>query len=805
MDWKTTVDQLMRIDRVPQDRLKAQQSKSSEKQAALDKVQAAVSALNTAASGLDLGSLTTGPRASKITSSLALKSTAIPVVLQGTISAADKISTTSPLVAGITGYQTANGDLTGVYFSVSGSGITPGTLVKSVTLGTNGAPSEIEISPQIQGQLPVDPVWLTFNYSGAGYETTTVPLSDPGTVTSEDGATTGSYEVRVLEPATETVVFGGNNGLVPDSGQAADTQGDGYQFDCLTLSDYGVLENDTLTVNGTQYTITAADLALSAKAFLTARGGSVKATVGDETTLRQRDGKLQMEFSNGGLVPFLGSKADSGDVLAKLGVSYTEFTNGTAIYSQKMPGDALAKIKLSAFGSGSGSFSINGESISFAGTETVGALISKINNSDAGVVAELDSDRRRLVLRSLTVGGGPISLSDGGGLLQKLKVEASFSSQEDVTQQAWNPQDGDSPYDASDTATYYKLGTSMTYTLVRNGKPVGSSNGSTLLVDGSNVGTFTASGNTVDLSVHGFGKTKLSVTQAGTYKFQVSGAENNGSDKFDALIKAYNDLRTQILDVTKVTVGSDGKVTTAILSGNRDLVNLLSTVRSRLFSAVEDPGSLYGNFSSSFDRLDRLGITFDRNGVLSVTNSAALTAALRDNPSRVNALFNSGSSSITATGTLGNDYFTASSVSNLAVGQALTGSGIPSGALVASIDANTSRVYLKNAAGNAVTLTGNLSASAVYLPVLNQGLAVRLKGLASTVLDTSTTTPGLFKNSTNAIASQNKTLQRQIDTMERQLAARKAALERSFIAMEQAQSRSQSLLSQLTNSLPKSS
>jgi flagellar capping protein FliD len=382
-------------------------------------------------------------------------------------------------------------------------------------------------------------------------------------------------------------------------------------------------------------------------------------------------------------------------------------------------------------------------------------------------------------------------------------VEDTFGSQNDVTKQTWNPQDGDSPYDADDTGTYFKVGTRMTYSLIRNGKPVGSPSGSTLLVDGTNVGTFTASGNTVDLSVHGFGKTKLSVSQAGTYKFQVSGAENNGKEKFDSLIKAYNDLRTQVQDVTKVTVGADGKVTAAILSGNRDLVNLLSTVRSRLFTALEDPGSLYANFSSSYDRLERVGITFDRNGVLSVSDSNKLTSALRDYPSRVNALFNSGASYVKGTGTTGNDYFTASDLDSLAVDQTLSGTGIPSGTRIASIDTATSRVYLKNAAGASVNLTSDLSATKVYLPVANQGLSVRLGGLIETLLDTSSSTPGLFKTSSTAIANENKTLQRQIDAMDRQLAARQASLEKSFIAMEKAQARSQSLLSQLTNAFQK--
>lgn len=795
MDWKGTVEQLMKLERVPQDRLKSQQSKGAEKQAALDKVKAAVTNLNTAVSNLDLGSITSGPRTAKISSSLALKSTAIPVSFLASFSSGSTTMTTSnPAASGVFGPSS------GVYFTVSGDGIQPGSIVQSVT--QNGNSWDIVIDPPTSAAGTN--AWITCVYSGSGYETTTVPLSDTGTVTSEDGAATGSYEVRVLEPATESIVFGRNNGLVPDWNSVSDTKTDGYQFDCLTLSDYGVLEGDTIAVNGMPpYEITAADLALSAKAFLTARGGTqVVETDPTEIALRQKDGRLKMSFTNGGLVPFLGSAADSGEVLEKLGISYSAMNGNAAIYQQKIPSDALSKIKLSSFVSSSGSISINGTSISYSTTDTIGSLVGNINDSDSGVVAQLDADRRRLILRSTAVGGGPISLSDGGGVLAALGMEDTFGSQEDVTQQTWNPQDGDSPYDASDTNTYYKAGTPMTYSLIRNGKPVGSPGGSTLLVDGTNVGTFTAAGNTVDLSVHGFGKTKLSVTQAGTYKFQVSGSENNGRDKFDALIKAYNDLRTQVTDVTKVTIGSDGKVTAAVLSGNRDLVNMMTTMRSRLFSALEDPGTptgIYSNFSSSYDRLERLGISFDRNGVLSISNASKLTEALRDYPSRVNALLSSGASYVSASGSAGNNYFTTSTLDNLTAGQTVSGAGIPSGTTITSVDTTTSTVYLSN------SLTSTIASSKVYLPVVNQGLAVRLSGMIESLMDTSSSTPGLFKTSTSAITSEKTTLQKQIELMDRQLAARQAALERSFIAMEKAQARSQSMLSQLTNAFQKSS
>jgi flagellar capping protein FliD len=89
--------------------------------------------------------------------------------------------------------------------------------------------------------------------------------------------------------------------------------------------------------------------------------------------------------------------------------------------------------------------------------------------------------------------------------------------------------------------------------------------------------------------------------------------------------------------------------------------------------------------------------------------------------------------------------------------------------------------------------------------VVNQGISVRLSGLLERALDTSSSTQGLFKTASTAITNQRNTLQRQIELMERQLTARQAALEKSFIDMEKAQSRSQSMLSQLTKAFQSSS
>jgi flagellar capping protein FliD len=132
-----------------------------------------------------------------------------------------------------------------------------------------------------------------------------------------------------------------------------------------------------------------------------------------------------------------------------------------------------------------------------------------------------------------------------------------------------------------------------------------------------------------------------------------------------------------------------------------------------------------------------------------------------------------------------------SSTRNLLAGQLVSGAGIPSGTTILTV--GTGKITLSNA------LTSSVSSSSVYLPVANQGVAVRLGGLLSLTLSTTTSEPGLFKTASSAVTSETNSIQKQIEAMERRILARQKQLEASFIAMERAQSRSQSQLSQLSN------
>ncbi len=657
MDWKTTVEQLMKLERIPQDALKSRKAAQANKQAALDKVKSSVTSLSAAASALNVGTTSSDSRTAKMLSS-------------------------------------------------------------------------------------------TVTATGAA-------LLNEGSVSTDDGAVAGIYEVEVTQAASPALLQGENYRLL------AQDLSDPGNLNTLTLSDYGLKAGQTITANGNALTIDSTHLALTVKDFLQNYVSSLFA-----------DASLQLEQTATGFTlknythtPSLGSASDSGNILGLLGISFSQESGGELRYSQTVPSAVLATKTLSSLGvSTARTNKINGVEIDLSPTATLGSLISTINSSGAGVTAYIDPKKRSLVLTSNDSGGAPISIEDSlsDGLTQILGTSTAVPSQ---------------PFK---------------YTLKRNGQSI---------VNPLDPTGFTSNSSTLDLSVHGLGSTLLSVSGAGSYKFQVD-AVALSRDKIDSFIKAYNDLRTQVNDLTKTTVGSDGKVTAAVLAGNRDVQTLLSTIRTRIFSPVKDPGSVFGNIdddpgSGSYYGvgLDSIGIGFDRDGVLKVTSESKLTTALSQSPGKVNALFSSGSSSIEGTGTAGTAQVTVSSTSYLVNGQAVSGDGIPSGTTIVALGSGT--ITLSS------LLTKSISRSKIYLPVANQGVAVRLAGWLSLALDSSTSAPGLFKTASSTITSETKSIQTQIDAMERRIVARQKSMEASFIAMEKAQSRSQNMLSQLSNAFNK--
>ncbi len=124
------------------------------------------------------------------------------------------------------------------------------------------------------------------------------------------------------------------------------------------------------------------------------------------------------------------------------------------------------------------------------------------------------------------------------------------------------------------------------------------------------------------------------------------------------------------------------------------------------------------------------------------------------------------------------------------------GLGFDSSGVLSITDSDKLDLALSNSPSSVdALLNANKSTTASTASTANQGVATRIYSLMYAL----TSTTGLVKTSTTSLTAQSKRLQTQIDNMTRSLAQTRSTLEASFIAMERAQSRFQSMTQQITS------
>jgi flagellar capping protein FliD len=123
------------------------------------------------------------------------------------------------------------------------------------------------------------------------------------------------------------------------------------------------------------------------------------------------------------------------------------------------------------------------------------------------------------------------------------------------------------------------------------------------------------------------------------------------------------------------------------------------------------------------------------------------------------------------------------------------GLGFDSSGTLSITDSTKLDAALANSPSSVDALLNLNKAAVSSTPSGQQGIATRINNLMTAM----TGTGGLVATAKTSITSQNKRLQSQIDAMTRSLAQTRASLERGFIAMEQAQSKYQSMTQQLTS------
>lgn len=409
---------------------------------------------------------------------------------------------------------------------------------------------------------------------------------------SDSTAATGTYSFNVTQLATTSRLVGAAN-----IGKPVATSSDVTGVTLAALGTGTALTAGEFTVNGARVTVDLTDsLDTLFTRISTATGGAVTAAYNATTD------KIELTGSS----PIvLGSTTDSSNFLSVTRLANngtSSVSSGTAL-GTVTPGSTLANARLSTAitavdGSGNGSFTLNGVNIAYnVNTDTLNSIVTRINAASAGVTAAFDVASDRVTLTNTATGDLGIGISESaGGLLGALGLT---------------------------TGGTLSRGLNAEFTV--NGGP-----------------TLTSMSNTLTADSHGIaGLTLTPAGGGGTQVVTVAADTSTARSKIDTFISAFNSLQDYIDSQTKVT-STNGKVTTSTLSDNREIQNWGNQLRSAVFAAV--PG-----LSSTLSRLDHLGIDFTgTSATLAVKDETKLTAALRDRPNEVSALFRQSSTGLSA-------------------------------------------------------------------------------------------------------------------------------------------------------------
>jgi flagellar hook-associated protein 2 len=448
--------------------------------------------------------------------------------------------------------------------------------------------------------------------AAAGRVGTTTPPSG-GTaavsVTATPSAALGSFAVNVQSLATTGVLNGGANFSAKITGAQATTTP-------ITGLNMGVTPTlGTFTVNGAQITVDSSTTLLGGsgdtlQAQLAAAGVTMTAITdgGGNVTGVQLTSATPLQ---------LGAPGDTSNMLTALRLTTAAPTGGgTTIASNgSLSGSALTtalpSLKLATpLVSSDGTIVVNGVNIAYSSTDTLGSLIGKINQSNAGVTATYDSLSDRMVLTANSTGTGGITVADtgGGNLAAALNLTTGAG--------------------AVDTP-----GAPAVFTVsgINGGNPIASaSNTVTNIVPG------------ITLTLTG---TSPSMTPAGATTVNIAPDTTALTNALQGFVTAYNAVQDDITKYTGITSDSSGNVQNAgLLSGDPTLASLASDLDQTLnATTVSLGGKQYSLASLGISTSPATGISGSDVPTLDLQfDTSTLTSALATTPTLAQAFVGNG-------------------------------------------------------------------------------------------------------------------------------------------------------------------
>lgn len=400
------------------------------------------------------------------------------------------------------------------------------------------------------------------------------------TASTSSSGLVGTYNLQVTQLATTSSWRGSD-----DVGSALHS---GNDVSALTLSAAAfrtAITAGTITVNNQQITIATSDsLGDVLNAIKDAIGASASATYdasNDKITINSGDGTDVV----------LGSAKDTSNFLQIAELK----NNGTAtVTSTNKLGRLQTSAVLSsgnfetAFSASSGSFKINGVSVTYdSSTDTLNDIIDRINNASAGVLASYDAINDRLQLTNDTTGDLGMSLSD---------VSGNFLAASGLL-------------DGSLTR-----GNNMEFSI-------------------NSGGTISSNGNTVNESITGIEGLQITALKTGSTTLTVDNDRTAISESINGLITQYNKVQTFLSTHTGTQLSADGSASSGILSTETDIRGIVGALRSNVTATVS-------TLAAGLNELGDLGVsTSGYSNSLTLSDSSALDDAILNNLAQVKQLF----------------------------------------------------------------------------------------------------------------------------------------------------------------------
>lgn len=426
-------------------------------------------------------------------------------------------------------------------------------------------------------------------FTGAGTAATT--NDKYATATATASTPIGGYSFVVNQLATAAIRKGGTN-----AGGAVDTSaalsGAGSAGFAVSVT------NGVFTINGKQITI-------DANTKLGTDGSTDPDTIiykinnsGAGVTATYDSGTDKITLTSGSNIT-LGASSDTSNFLQAARLSNAQGGSSTIVSSTGIGGvnlsGTVSSVNFStALTQTSGSFKVNGVSISFTSSDTIGQILQKISDSAAGVTAAYDSANDQFLLTNKTTGDVGIALEDEtGNFLEATRLSTGTTT----------------------------AGLNAKFTV----------NGGAELESLSNTITEVSHG----ITGLTFNAVKKSETSGADSSVTISVGKDNTAIKkgLTDFVDEYNKVQSIIDTQTASSTDSEGKVTAGILAADPTVVEVASKLRNRM---VADVSSLAG----AIKRLESIGFKSDGNtNKISLSDSAALDKALNDNKSDIKTMF----------------------------------------------------------------------------------------------------------------------------------------------------------------------